>query len=108
MTLTQKEQDSFWADATEFDGLIPSYRFHDEWFYLACDTSYVVTDAVTLADAVELFSGLSTGMVAIYLYRGREHLATYNGGQGEPECETVYQVTKSALPEWLAVLSSAV
>ena len=103
--MNEKQRDKFWKDATEFPGEIPYYRFHDEWYYIVCDSSYVVTDAITLAEAVALFTELSEGMVAIYLYRGRDHLATYNGGQSDPEGETIYEVTKSALGEWLAVLN---
>lgn len=98
-------EEEFWADAVPFDGLFPEHRFNDEWFYIVCDSSYVVTDAETLTEALSLFNELATGMVAIYLYRGRDHLATYNGGQSDPEHEIYYEVTKSALAEWLAVLN---
>lgn len=104
--MNEEQRDAFWKDATEYSGLLPAHRFNEEWYYIACDTSYVVTDAETLAEALEVFHEQAEGMVAIYLSRGSEHLATYNGGQSEPEGEITYHVTKSALAAWLAVLSA--
>lgn len=101
-----QQREEFWKDSTEYEGLIPSYRFHDEWFYMVNDSTYIPTDAITLREALDLFEDVIDGETcSIYLYRGREHAATYNGGQTGPEGEVTYEVTKSALPEWLAALA---
>ena len=104
--MNEKQRDAFWKDAKEYDGLIPSYRFHDEWYYFVTDSGYLLEDIITLREALDLFTDVTDGEnCSVYLYRGREHLATYNGLQTEPEGETYYRVTKSALPEWLAALA---
>lgn len=104
--MNQKERDEFWKDASEYHGPIPYYRFHGEWYYIVSDSAFVIVDEYTLRDALGLFHDLTDGeMCAVYLYRGQDHMATYNGGQSDPEFETTYHVTKSALPEWLAALS---
>jgi hypothetical protein len=107
--VNEEQRDAFWKDAVEItETRTPVARFRDEWFfYVASDDSYVVTDAVTLEDALRLFGDVTGGeSLALYLYRGRELLADYTGVQASPEYETTYHVTKSALPEWLAVLSA--
>lgn len=107
--MNEKQRDEFWKDATEYEGLIPAYRFHEEWYYLVTDTGYRPIDEYTLRDALDVFHDVIDGeMCAVYLYRGRDHLATYNGGQSEPEGEVTYRVTKDALPEWLAALAGRV
>ena len=104
--MNEKKREKFWNGATEYTGGIPNYRFHDEWYYLVTDTAYRVVDVYSLDQALYLFHKIvEDEMCAVYLYRGRDHMATYNGGQSEPECEIYYSVTKSALPEWLAALS---
>lgn len=106
--MNEKQREKFWKGTVEYDGPIPAYRFHYEWFYIVADTGYRVIDEYTLADALAVFHDVTDGeMCAVYLYRGREHLATYNGGQSEPEGETTYHVTKSALAEWFAALTDS-
>lgn len=103
--MNKKETDEFWKDAAEYEGRIPYYRFHEGWYYIVSDSGYLPIDEITLRDALMVFHAVTENEgCAIYLYCGRDHLATYNGGQSEPEYETTYQVTKSALPEWLAAL----
>jgi hypothetical protein len=107
--VNQKQRDEFWKDAAEYTGAIPYYRFHDEWYYLVTDSGYTPVDEYTLREALDLFHDVTDGEnCAVYLYRGGDHLATYNGGQSDPEGETTYHVTKSALPEWLAALAGRV
>lgn len=107
--MNQKQREKFWKDTAPYDGLIPTYRFHAEWFYLVTDSGYRTVDEYSLRGALDLFHDLTDGeMCAVYLYRGREHLATYNGGQSDPEFETTYHVTKSALAEWLIALDGRV
>ena len=107
--MNEREREEFWKDSTEYDGLIPSYRFHDEWFYMVNDSTYVPIDEYTLRDALDVFDRVTDGEnCSIYLYRGSEHAATYNGLQTEPYGEVTYEVTKSALPEWLAALAGRV
>lgn len=102
--MNEKQREAFWSKAKEYEGLLPSYRMHDEWFYIACDTAYRPIDAETLRAALATFHSVSDGdNCAIYLIRNGEWLATYNGLQSEPYGETTYHVTKSALGEWLAV-----
>lgn len=105
--MNEKQREKFWKNATEYKGLVPYYRFHDEWYYMVTDSAYRVVDVYSLKQGLHTFHELTDGeMCAVYLYRGRDHLATYNGGQTEPEGETTYHVTKSALAEWLAALSA--
>lgn len=102
--MNEKQREKFWKNAAPYDGLIPYYRFHYEWFYIVSDSAYRVVDESMLRDALDLFHDLTDGETcAVYLYRGGDCLAVYNGGQSEPEGETTYHVTKDALPEWLAV-----
>ena len=105
--MNQKQRKHFWKGAVEItEARTPVSRFREEWYYVTSDSAYVVTDAVTLEDALRLFGDLTNGEgAALSLYRGREILADYTGGQSEPEYETTYRVTKSALGEWLAVLA---
>lgn len=105
--MNEKQRKHFWKGAVEItEARIPVGRFRDEWFYVVSDDAYVVTDAVTLEDALRLFGDVTGGeSAALYLYRGRELLADYTGVQASPDYETTYRVTKSALGEWLAVLA---
>lgn len=105
--MNQKQRRAFWKGAVEItEPRVPVGRFREEWYYITSDTAYVVTDAVTLEDALRLFHDVTGGEgAALSLYRGREILADYTGGQSDPEGETTYRVTKSALGEWLAVLA---
>lgn len=97
----------FWKDAVPYDGPVPAYRFHDEWYHIVSDSGFVIIDEYFLKDAVDLFHKVTDGETcAVYLYRGRDHLVTYNGVQSAPQYETTYHVTKDALPEWLAVLAA--
>lgn len=107
--MNEKQREAFWKDSTEYTGGIPNYRFHDEWYYLVTDSGYLPVDEYTLQDALYLFHDVIDGEnCAVYLYRGRDHLATYNGGQSDPEGEITYHVTKSALAEWLPALTGIV
>jgi len=104
--MNEKQRNKFWNEATEYNGLIPYYRFHEEWYYIVSDSGYRPIDEITLRDALDVFHDVIDGEgCAVYLYRGGDHLATYNGGQSEPEGEITYHVTKDALPEWLAALA---
>lgn len=104
--MNEKQREKFWQGSTEYNGSIPYYRFHEEWYYIVSDSGYRVVDVYTLRQGLDLFHELTDGETcAVYLYRGRDHLATYNGGQTEPEGEITYHVTKDALPEWLAALA---
>lgn len=100
------ETREFWEGAVEYPGGIPYRDFHEGEHYIVSDSAYVPVDVDTLQEALMVFHAVTANEgCAIYLFHGREHLATYNGGQSEPEYETTYQVTKSALPEWLAALA---
>ena len=104
--MNTEETAEFWEYPIEYEGRIPDRYFHEDVHYIVSDTAYVPIDAHTLQEALMIFHAVTENEnCAIYLYHGREHLATYNGGQSEPEYETTYQVTKNALPEWLAALS---
>lgn len=63
-------------------------------FYIACDTLVAMIEAETLVEAIQTFTDTVEGMPALYLIRDGEVLATYNGGQTEPEGELTYHVTK--------------
>ena len=104
--MNREELVEFWEDAEEFAGPVPYYRFHEGVHYIVSDTGYLPLDTDTLQEALMVFHAVTENEnCGIYLFHGRDHLATYNGGQSDPEYETTYQVTKSALPEWLAALS---